>query len=74
VAPIDLHLFTGQRFEAQKRLSFFLRTAQMAQIIAHDGDLALKAIFAQPLQHNRRFDFFILLKPFVNQLTKRVQF
>jgi hypothetical protein len=46
----------------------------MAQIIAHDGDLALKAIFAQPLQHNRRFDFFILLKPFVNQLTKRVQF
>jgi len=68
MAPVDLHLLTRVRLEADKRLSLFYRTAQFTQQVPYNGNPASKAIFMQPLQDHGGFYFWVLIQPLVNQV------
>jgi len=64
MTPVDLHLFSGRGFKSSIGNGLFALSPKLEQIVADNGDFAVKAVFCQMLQHHRAAYGRILLQKF----------
>ena len=72
MAPVDLHLLARGRFKAGIGDAVLTVAPDLEQIVADNGNLAVKAVFGQMLQHHRGTDRRVLIQQIFNQIPIRV--